>query len=128
MSLYLILRYEDLQDVLVHGHAEASIVTLHCETLLASSCSVSTTEPLPQPALLRPGRPHNQRTHHSEHVCGTDREETQRQPRRDIKYSHLLFNTLHSTYIACADGNILLSCLILHFKRDTEDKANIKEI
>ena len=91
------LRYEDLQDVLLHGHAEASVLTLHCETLSASSssCSASTVQPLPQPALLRPERPHNQRIHHSHRVCGTDREETH----GDIKYSHLHFSTVHSTYM-----------------------------
>lgn len=99
LTLHLILRYEDLQDVLVHGHAEASVLTLHCETLSASSCSASTVQPLPQPALLRPGRPHDQRIHRCNHVCGTDRGETQRQPCRDIKYSHLRFNTFHSTYM-----------------------------
>lgn len=47
LILRLTLRYEDLQDVLVHGHAEASVLTLHCETLPASSCSASTVQPLP---------------------------------------------------------------------------------
>lgn len=120
LALHLILRYEDLQDVLVHSHAEASVLTLHRETLSASSCSASTVQPLPQPVLLSPGRLHSQRIHHCKPVCGADSEETQRQPCGNIKYSHLHINIFHSTYIR---RNILLSFLILHSKRDTEDQA-----
>lgn len=76
LMLHLILRYEDLEHVLVHSHAETAVITLHCEALLASSCFASTIQPLPHTALLSPGRPHNQRIHHCNHVCSTDTEET----------------------------------------------------
>lgn len=123
--LHLIQRYEDLQDVLVDGHAEASVLTLHRETLAAYSRSASTVQPLPQSALLGPGRPHNQRIYHRSHVCGTDREETQRQPCREIKHSHVHFNALHSTFtmeIFCFHFSSSI------FKRDTEDQANTSPI
>lgn len=77
IRLHLILRYEDLQDVLVHDNTEASVLTLHRETLSASSCSASTVQPFSQPALLSPVRPPNQRIHHCNHVW------------RDIKYSFI---------------------------------------